>query len=370
MTDADLIIVGGGIIGLAHARAAARRGLSVLLFDADERPVGASIRNFGHAAITGQIGEFSELARAGREHWLAASAEAGFWSAESGAFVAAQTPAELAVVEDLAASRGADELEVLTGAQLAERVGLARTDHAGGGFMPLDIRVDPREAIWSLTAHLSSLPNVTMRHRTRVLRAEGGRVETAAGEFTANRVLVCVGHRLADMALDLAVETELRECSLAMALVRLPQGWATEGALLTGTSMLRYEAFSSTEAAAGIRADIASRAPELLDIDANLMMASRPDGTLAIGDSHNYATTTVPFVEESTAQILLDGAARLLGVDGFEVLSRWQGVYASSPTRPLIVEDLDAQTTAITVATGLGMTLSFGLAERTLSRLA
>ena len=50
----DLAIVGAGILGLAHALAASRLGLSTVVIDRDAQANGASIRNFGFVTVTGQ----------------------------------------------------------------------------------------------------------------------------------------------------------------------------------------------------------------------------------------------------------------------------------------------------------------------------
>jgi glycine/D-amino acid oxidase-like deaminating enzyme len=50
----DLAVVGAGIIGLACALAAVRRGLSVVVIERSPRSLGASIRTFGFVTVTGQ----------------------------------------------------------------------------------------------------------------------------------------------------------------------------------------------------------------------------------------------------------------------------------------------------------------------------
>jgi len=66
-----VLVVGAGIVGLAHAFEVRRRGLEVVVLERRARAVGASVRNFGHgfiAAMTAALG----LAPRALERMLAA----------------------------------------------------------------------------------------------------------------------------------------------------------------------------------------------------------------------------------------------------------------------------------------------------------
>jgi D-hydroxyproline dehydrogenase subunit beta len=70
---ADFAVVGGGILGLAHAWVLARKGKRVVLFERGRRATGASVRNFGMIWPIGQpAGEVHKMALRSREIWLEA----------------------------------------------------------------------------------------------------------------------------------------------------------------------------------------------------------------------------------------------------------------------------------------------------------
>src|SRR6476620_8997352 len=74
----DLAIVGAGIVGIAHALAAARRGKRVVVLDRDAQANGASIRNFGFVTVTGQErGLPWQRARRSRDVWAEVAPKAG-----------------------------------------------------------------------------------------------------------------------------------------------------------------------------------------------------------------------------------------------------------------------------------------------------
>lgn len=363
--SADLVVVGAGIVGLAHALHAIRAGASVMVLERADRAVGASVRNFGHVCITAQDGEALAYGLAGRDDWLRVAKESGAWLQEAGTVVVARDELERTVLEDFAQARPG-QVELLDAAGVARRVPfLAQT--AGGAWFPLDLRVDPRDAAAALTRWLGE-QGVVFHWCTSVLGVEDTTVRTTRGDVAAGRVVVAVGHDVDHLYPDVAEQAGLVRCSLHMLGVAPPAPVEVEPAVLTGTSMLRYPGFAVSPALEALREQTSERDPAAVEAVVNLMFTQRPDKTVLLGDTHTYATTPSPFQDEAQDLLLLRRARALFGGVTPVVRERWQGVYASAPD-PYLVATPAPEVRIVSVTSGIGMTTAFGLAARVLPDL-
>jgi len=362
----DLVVVGAGIVGLAHAWHAVRSGLSVVVLDRDDRPVGASVRNFGHICTSAQAGSARQYAEIARDAWLTLAASAGIEVRESGTVVVARTDAEMAVLDEFAAAR-AGEAEILRPGDVATRLGWAAPGTVGGAFLPRDLRVDAPSVIPALVAYLRGV-GVDMRFGENVLDVRDDGVRTAAGWFPAAAVAVCVGHDVDRLFPGLADEGAVRRCRLRMMEIDAPRASTIDPALFTGTSLLRYGGFAETAAAEGVRAELAATDPELVDHVVNLMATQRPDGRVVIGDTHHYERTLDPFEDETLDELLLERFRRLFGVDSLRVRRRWRGVYAASQVSPYLLASPRPGLVIASVTSGIGMTTALGFARDALER--
>ncbi|MGD7002898.1 TIGR03364 family FAD-dependent oxidoreductase [Corynebacterium halotolerans] len=361
MLKKDLIVVGSGILGLATAFLAHREGRTVHVIDRSARPVGSSIQNFGHVCFTGQADVIQEVAMKSREGWLQAAAATGLWAAETGTYVPAMTETELQVLREFGEHRGEGEVTGLSAGEISAALANPDLGAVGGAHLPLDMRVNPREAAPAIARWLAG-QGVRFTWNTQVTAVADGVVDTVRGQYSAAEVVVCPGYQLGSLFPGLADDNNVRICSLVMSLIDKPTRIPTGFAMLTGTSLARYDGFAAMPGVPELRRELSQREPELVDCVANLMVTDIPEGLL-IGDSHAYDLSPEPFLDEQVAALLLDRSTALLGIDRPVVRQRWLGQYADSGETNLVLEHPDDRTTVAVVTSGIGMTLSFGIAR-------
>lgn len=359
--QADLAVVGGGVVGLGIADEARRRGLRVVLVDQEDRPTGASVRNFGHGCLTAQSGVALAYAAVARERWLTLRDEAGIWVGETGTVVVARAEDERAVLEEFAQLRGDQTVQLLSSDQVRERVPVSGQDLRGGALLPRDVRIDPRQAVPALATYLAG-NGVDLRWSTAAVGVEPGLLRTNRGDIHADAIVVATGHDLQRLFPAVAETAGMRRSTLQMLRLAVPGGLTITPAVLTGTSLLRYSGFATCPSLADVRHRLETTRPELVTHAVNHMLTQLPSGDLLVGDTHRYEVSPAPFADEDLDELLLAETRRLLGRDDLVVRQRWLGTYAWAPGTEYVAATPMAGVRTVSVVSGIGMTTAFGLA--------
>jgi len=369
----DLVVVGAGIVGLAHALIARRRGLSVVVVDREAEAIGASVRNFGFVTVTGQQrGLCWQRAMRSRDIWLEVAPEAGIPVEHQGLLVAAQRPEAMAVLEAFAATEMGTACTLLSAAELRAQHGavLAEAAFEGGVWSPHERRVESRHAVGRLAAWIEQGLGARFLRSTLVRDVQPGRVETTAGPIEAERIVVCPGDDLLTLFADRIAALGITRCRLHMLKV-MPReaGFRLPGSVMSDLSLVRYLGYAELPEAAALRARLDEEQPEHLANGIHLIAVQGSDGGLVVGDSHHYEWSPSPFARGEVDELMLDEMNRVLRLPGAEVVERWMGTYASHPDHLMVRDAPDATIRLVIVTSGTGASTAFAIAEETLAEL-
>jgi len=368
----QLLIIGAGILGLSHAYAAAKRGLKVKVFERSATPLGASVRNFGQALVTGQPpGPMLDLARESREIWGQWAQLAGIQLKRNGSYLFARTEAEEHLLEAFCAGRALEHgyrVELLQGAALQGLYGGQFAHHRAALHGLDDQQLYSREAIPALINYLSRELNVEFHFSTLVRDIEPGQVHTTAGSFRGEQIIVCSGHDYQTLLAEQIGELNPQICRLQMLRARPTVALDLQHALLTGLSCVHYGAFADLPEAEAVQAEILRDVPHLHENGIHLLISPTPYGELIIGDSHHYGSDPSPFNAEQVDTWMIELAEETLGCK-IQVVERWQGVYGSRGPGPFSFLRAAPGVSAALMHTGVGMSVGPAMAERNITEL-
>ncbi|MDF1486582.1 TIGR03364 family FAD-dependent oxidoreductase [Ramlibacter sp. H39-3-26] len=365
MANFDLVVVGAGIVGLAHAYTAARKGLKVCVVEKDAACIGASIRNFGFVTVTGQgAGDTWRRARRTRDIWAEVAPQAGIAVLHRGLYLTAYRPQALTVLEEFMATEMAEGCELLGTEEAARRAPVLRLDDAQGVlYSPHEMRVESRTAIGLLARWLAEALGVAFRFGEAVLEVATPRVRTSRAVLHAERVAVCTNIEINGLFAERIAPHHLRLCQLHMLRVQPPAGFRLPGSVMADLSLVRYLGYSQQPAAAALRTQLEAEEGEALANGIHLIAVQSADGSLVVGDSHHYGPVLEPFAEQRVDDLMLRHMQQALKLPGFTVTERWVGTYPSSSTTDCLIDAPDAATRLVIVTSGTGASTAFGIAE-------
>ncbi|WP_339527943.1 TIGR03364 family FAD-dependent oxidoreductase [Pseudomonas mucidolens] len=368
----DLLIVGAGILGLSHAYAAAKRGLKVKVFERSATPLGASVRNFGQALVTGQPpGPMLDLARESRDIWGQWARVAGLQLKRNGSYLFARTEAEEQLLEAFCRGRAEEygyRVNLLQGAAMDDLYNGQFRHHRAALHGLDDQQVYSREALPALINYLCRELKVEFHFSTLVRDLEPGQLRSTAGTFGGEQIIVCSGHDYQTLLAEEIAELNPHICRLQMLRARPQVDLQLQHALLTGLSCVHYGAFADLPEAAPVQAQILRDVPHLQANGIHLLISPTPYGELIIGDSHHYGSDPSPFNAEQVDNWMIELAQQTLGCQ-IQVVERWQGVYGARGPGPFSFLRAAPGVSAALMHTGVGMSVGPAMAERNIAEL-
>jgi glycine/D-amino acid oxidase-like deaminating enzyme len=135
-------------------------------------------------------------------------------------------------------------------------------------------------------------------------------------------------------------------------------------ALAAGLTLRFYKAFQVCSTLARLKERIAREKPEYDRWAIHVLASQTADGAITLGDSHEYGLEVDIFNKAELDDLILREAATFLQLPDDRIAERWHGVYAIHPDKPFFEAEPADGVRILTAPGGSGMTLSFGLAER------
>jgi FAD dependent oxidoreductase TIGR03364 len=367
-----IVVVGGGVLGGTHAAEARRLGHEVVHLESGAAPRGASVRNFGLIWVSGRAaGPELNLALRARARWEELAADipaAGF--RPHGSLTLATGEAELRLLSEAAALPDA----ALRGYELLDPEGARsvnpalRGRFAGALYGRWDAIVEPREVPLAIRDHLLASagrpPAYTWLPGREAVAVAPHSVRDHTGTWhRGDLVVLCTGAAhtgLAGPHLAGFERMPVRPVRLQMMQTAPYHDWLTTS-VADGDTLRYYPAYALPG-----RDKLPPQEPTAAAFAAQLLLAQRLDGSLTIGDTHEYDEPLAFDLDEAAYDHLRGRAELLLGSPLPPTVRRWEGVYSQVTTGDLYHRSQVAPgVVLVTGPGGRGMTCAPAISEET-----
>ncbi len=365
----DVIIVGGGIVGLSMALANAKRGKKVAVFERHPQASGASVRNFGMVWPIGQpAGNLFDRAMRSREIWLDLSRQTGMWARPTGSLHLAYHQDEMAVLEEfVAATKGAGyQCQLVTPAHVRSLSPIARMEGLQGAlWSETEVNIHSRIAIKMVSDYIQKKYGVDFYFNTVITDIDFPSAYTFDTEYKANEhIYVCSGADFETLYPSVFQQSGITKCKLQM-LSTVSQGEDFNmGAMLCGGLTLRhYKSFQNCPTLPQLSARFDIEEPRFKEYGIHVLVSQNSWGELILGDSHEYGLALDPFDKEEINSLIINYLQSFTEIPDMAIADRWHGIYPKLNGQSEFIIEPENGVTIVNAMSGAGMTLSFGLAD-------
>jgi len=296
---ADVVVIGGGIVGIFAAYYLAKRGLSVAVVEKGRIGAEQSSRNWGWCRQQNRDARELPMATRSLELWEQFAADSGEDTGFSrcGLLYLSNDEAELSrwsSWRDFAKTAGVTT-HMLSGPEATQRGQATGRAWKGGVFSPTDGTADPAKAAPAVAAALMKLGgSVHQQCAARGIELEGGRVSgvvTEAGTIKARTVVLAGGAWASSFCRQLGVRFPLATVRQSIVRVlpvehRLPDALHTTSVSATRRSDGSYTLAISGRGRVDMTPQLLRFAPQFLPMFAKRWRNIRPGGLEGMRGGH------------------------------------------------------------------------------------
>ena len=363
----DAIIIGSGIVGLAHANHLAKAGKSIALFERHPKALGASIRNFGMIWPIGQAEYTLERALRSRSIWLELAKAANFWAAESGSLHLAYHDDEINVLKEFyETTKHLDyDCQLLKPKEaLRKSKAIKRDNFKMALWSSTEVNIDPRQAIEQLHHYLSEEFDVTFFYNTAITTVDFPYVSDGVQQWKAEEIFICSGSDFETLFPHQFKAAPLIKCKLQMMRTSSQKDWALGPNLAGGLTLQHYSSFAHCNTLSELQQRFSEEMADYNKYGIHVLVSQTAKGEITIGDSHEYGSDISPFSKTIIDRLILQYFHKMVQIPRFDIKETWTGIYPKLTTggTEWIIQPQEG-VTIINGLGGAGMTLSFGLAE-------
>lgn len=382
ITTADVIVVGGGVLGTFHAYFAAQKGYKVLLLEQNEKPNNASVQNFGMVATAtiAASGDWEAYADTTNQLYRQLDEEMAADSTlrRQGTLYLVHEPLEVQLLKEFAEvwQQKGKRAEFIPREAALKAYDFARPEYVNGAMLlPDDMAANPRLFIHRIQEHFQRLNLFDYQTNTFITRLHKENttytlLDAYGRVYQSEHVIICNGAQYQALFPQLFQMHELQICKLYMYQTRPQAQTCIPHNILSGLSLRRYPGFEvcpSFEAFSQTPFDAIYK-----DYGIHLLFKQADDGSVIIGDSHEYfdANTNVTFdIEDHITDAVLDYGKRMVHLDTWKLRQTWYGCYSTYKGGEVFTYALDEHLHIATGIAGKGISTGPGFCKANVERI-
>ena len=367
----ELVIVGAGVVGMGAAIAAQKQGVKkILIVERHQACTGASIRNFGFITITGLRQKImQERSLRSREIWLDIIKKAKITINHRGLYLIAQHKESIPVLEEYLKIDPRSTVRLLSKKEMELHHPLFKKNKNFGGLHSTDeVRIEPRLAVPAVAKYLEST-GIDFLWKEEVLDFTDKQIVTQKRKIQFKKLIMAPGNHLKGLGRNVFEKRKIQSSKLHMLRVMPEKKIKLPGGIMADLTLMRYPGYENLPSKKKLDKVIQKTCRAELDNGIHVIVVQGKDGSLIIGDSHQYTHDThYPFEKEKIDTLILNKFKQILPIGKYNVVERWVGEYPSGKN-DYLDHWLDKNICIANVTTGIGMSTGFAFAEDVINKL-